>query len=224
MKQSFVDICGSACNLLCVSLSTTDNWYISYYMIFAWRWKWWKTEMQGEQNCKVVSAVSFLICIVVAFERAFSCLTFSSFKILLFKKSFLFLALLKVHCFLKVSHFGHDHFLVSLWKMTYLLSKLIQQKVNFQKWLTFQNQLFIPCRQAYFMEKSYSTKYKTCWPKEGMHLAYFWKYSIIYVIWPDQFFLIPSHIPMTQNTTDALYALPSTLDITLTLPLCQDED
>ncbi len=28
--------------------------------------------MQGEQNCKVVSAVSFLICIVVAFERAFS--------------------------------------------------------------------------------------------------------------------------------------------------------
>ena len=115
-------------------------------------------------------------------------------------------------------------FLVSLWKMTYLLSKLIQQKVNFQKWLTFQNQLLIPFRQAYFMETSFSTKYKTCWPKEGMHLAYFWKYSIIYVIWPDQFFLIPSHIPMTQNTTDALCALPSTLDITLTLPLCQDED
>ncbi len=117
-----------------------------------------------------------------SFERAFSCLTFSSFKILLFKKSFLFLAFLKVNCFLKVSHFGHVNFLVSLWEMTYLLSKLIKQKVKIQKWLTFQKQHLRPCRQAYFMEMCFSTMYDMLWPEKGMHLAYFWKYSISFFL------------------------------------------
>ncbi len=117
-----------------------------------------------------------------SFERAFSCLTFSSFKILLFKKSFLFLAFLKVNCFLKVSHFGHVNFLVSLWEMTYLLSKSIKQKVKIQKWLTFQKQHLRPCRQAYFMEMCFSTMYDMLWPEKGMHLAYFWKYSISFFL------------------------------------------
>ena len=117
-----------------------------------------------------------------SFERAFSCLTFSSFKILLFKKSFLFLAFLKVNCFLKVSHFGHVNFLVSLWEMTFLLSKLIKQKVKIQKWLTFQKQHLRPCRQAYFMEMCFSTMYDMLWPEKGMHLAYFWKYSISFFL------------------------------------------
>jgi len=28
-------------------------------------------------------------------------------------------------------------------------------------------------RKGFFLQSMHSTKYKTCWPKEGMHLAYF---------------------------------------------------